>query len=423
MNQHADLIAKAKQTLRDNDLGGYTIPTKGLYPFQWNWDAGITALGWLSIDEARAWEEMDKLFEGQWDNGMVPHIVFHEPSDQYFPGPEQWGVNHTPPTTSISQPPVLATVARLLFERAKDRQLAADRLAVQLPKLVAYHLWWYRERDPQQSGLVASYHPWESGMDNSPAWDEALARVPEVTRSYQRRDLGHVDSSQRPLKKEYDRFIYLVDFFREQDFDSLKIYANSPYKMQDVGLNAILQRGSDDLIALAEQLGYDDGIAELKQGRDRMAKAFAGLWLGDKHSFVCRDLVADKLVPVTTTGGMLALYGGLASDQQAQEMATLIDSWLERCPYGLSSTHPDEPCFDAKRYWRGPTWLHINWMIAVGLQSYGYTELAGRVRQASLNIIEKTGYWEYYDPNDGSGYGGPNFSWTAAISLFWLLED
>ncbi|NJS36425.1 MAG: hypothetical protein HC765_08330 [Brachymonas sp.] len=32
-----ELKERAIQTLIDNDRGGYTIPTAGLYPFQWNW--------------------------------------------------------------------------------------------------------------------------------------------------------------------------------------------------------------------------------------------------------------------------------------------------------------------------------------------------------------------------------------------------
>ena len=53
----AQLIEDAKATLVKNDLGGYTVPTHGLYPFQWNWDSAIVALGWLPFDEPRAWEE------------------------------------------------------------------------------------------------------------------------------------------------------------------------------------------------------------------------------------------------------------------------------------------------------------------------------------------------------------------------------
>ncbi|MGI9292362.1 MAG: MGH1-like glycoside hydrolase domain-containing protein, partial [Pseudomonadales bacterium] len=69
----------------------------------------------------------------------------------------------------------------------------------------------------------------------------------------------------------------------------------------------------------------------------------------------------------------------------------------------------------------GPTWLHINWMIAIGLEHYGLNEVATRVKQASHDIINHHGYWEYYDPCDGEGCGGLAFSWTAAIALYWLL--
>ena len=36
MTQH--MIDQAKAVMRKNDRGTYTVPTHGLYPFQWNWD-------------------------------------------------------------------------------------------------------------------------------------------------------------------------------------------------------------------------------------------------------------------------------------------------------------------------------------------------------------------------------------------------
>ena len=55
----------------------YTVPTAGLYPFQWNWDSGFAAVGWSRIDEDRAWAEMETLLATQWPSGKVAHIVFH----------------------------------------------------------------------------------------------------------------------------------------------------------------------------------------------------------------------------------------------------------------------------------------------------------------------------------------------------------
>jgi hypothetical protein len=59
--------------------------------------------------------------------------------------------------------------------------------------------WFKTARDPENRGLVATLHPWESGMDNSPMWDEALMAVPvDAIPPYTRKDLGHVDSAMRP---------------------------------------------------------------------------------------------------------------------------------------------------------------------------------------------------------------------------------
>ncbi|GIS37190.1 MAG: hypothetical protein Ct9H90mP9_2200 [Pseudomonadota bacterium] len=42
----------------------FTVPTERLYPYQWNWDSAICALGWQSFDEARAWKEIRMLLKG-----------------------------------------------------------------------------------------------------------------------------------------------------------------------------------------------------------------------------------------------------------------------------------------------------------------------------------------------------------------------
>lgn len=422
MKRAQELIDQGRATLRKNDRGGYTVPTDGLYPFQWNWDAGITALGWATFDEPRAWQELDMLFKGQWDTGLVPHIIFHAMSDQYFPGPEDWGVKHEPPTSSITQPPLLATMVRILYEQAKDKESARPRAAALLPKLAAYHRYLYRERDPDRTGLVTSYHPWESGMDNSPAWDAALARVPATERPYKRRDTQHVDSSQRPVKTEYDRYVYLMDMFRELKFDASAIYEQSPYKIQDVNLNAILMRANDDLLALCDELDYQQDVDDLQKLGEQGRAAIGDLWSEQHSCYLCRDQVIGELIPVRTTAGLMPLYGHVPTKAQAKQMGEALSAWLDAAPFGIASTHPGEPVYDAKRYWRGPTWLHINWMIADGLHNYGMTALAERVETATRDIIEKTGYWEYYDPSDASPCGGPDFSWTAAISLHWLLR-
>ena len=76
---------EAARILRDNDRGGYTVPTRGLYPFQWNWDSCFVALGWATFDLDRAFTEIETLFTGQWPDGMVPYIVFNRADNGELP--------------------------------------------------------------------------------------------------------------------------------------------------------------------------------------------------------------------------------------------------------------------------------------------------------------------------------------------------
>lgn len=412
----------AEDILRRNDRGGYCVPTDGLYPFQWSWDSAITALGWMEFDERRAWQEAETMFAGQWDNGMVPHILFHKDAESYFPGPDVWGSDKKIPSSAISQPPVWATAIRIMYEQASDRTLATEKVLELLPKLVAYHQWWYRERDPGKTGLVCSYHPWESGMDNSPAWDQALAAVPEVDWSYQRRDLGHVDADQRPHKPEYDRYLYLVDFYKRHGFDSQYIYDHCPYKVVDIGIVSILHRASDDLLELCRIAGQDQGVSDLTESTQRTRSAVDRLWSDERQCFLNHNLISGAPIDEVTTATVLPLFGNLANKEQAAAIAELIDSWLDATKVGLSSTHPSSPRYESQRYWRGPVWLHINWMISLGAESYGYPELARRLRNTTRDCVTASGFWEYFDADTSAGCGGDDFTWTAAVALYWLTD-
>lgn len=417
-----ELIEKAKATLNKNDLGGYTVPTHGLYPFQWNWDSAITALGWLKFDEHRAWKEVELLLTGQWENGMIPHIIFHQESNTYFPGPDVWGSHLEVKSTSISQPPVLASVLKILFEKCKDRTLVEEKLTEYLPKLLDYHLWWYNERDPEKTGLVASYHPWESGMDNSPAWDASLAAVPTVDWEYQRCDLSHIDASERPHKNEYDRYLYLVEFFKSSQFNSETIYKNTPYKVNDIGIIAILHRATKDLLDLCQIQEYrSDVVNQLSRNLERTQSAISELWCKQDNYFYNRDVISGELCKVKTSGSLLTMFCGLASEQQATLLNAQTVSWLTASAFAISSTHPDSEFYEPQRYWRGPVWLHINWMIALGFEEYGYHEISASLKASAKSLVMKSGYYEYFHAETGEGCGGDEFSWTAAIALYWLF--
>lgn len=427
------LQEEARAILVANDRGGYTLPTDGLYPFQWNWDASVTALGWMTFAPERAWEELRWLFKGQWqggpNDGFLAHINFHVDSDSYFPGPGEWGTSGAPGTesletrtSSISQPPLHATMVRWMWQRCLRPDApegagpkAHEQVRALLPCLLAHHRWWYRARDPQHTGLVVNIHPWETGMDNSPSWDLPLQRVPRATRPYTRRDLGHVDASMRPPKDFYDRVVYLMDFNREQGFDPQRIVANCPYRVNDIGIVCILQRASIDLAALCDEFGLAVDAAEMRGHVARTQAGVEQLWSARWQQYVGRDTITGALLDAPTSAGLLAAYAGLPRDVSAT-----VRKWSTETAYGIPSTRSTFAGFEPLRYWRGPVWLHINMLIAEGLREQGHEALAQDIRSRTEQLCQASGFSEYYDPISGSGLGGRNFSWTAATYLYWL---
>lgn len=417
-NKKTALDERARQILTGNDRGGYTVPTKNLYPFQWNWDSALVALGFSTFDLDRAWTEIETLMSAQWDTGKLPHIIFWKDDEGYFPGPDQWGTDRTPRTSGITQPPVVATIVRRLFTHPGNA--GPDRAAALVEKLDRWHQWFADARDPDGTGLVAIIHPWESGRDNLPDWDAPLSYVDTSgVGDYQRRDTQHVDADQRPQKADYDRYMALVGFGRAVGWDDAKIAADCPFWVADVGMNAILRRAEHDLSWLADAVGLPDIARRAQERAERLEHGFEALWDEDLKGYVSRDLRREGRAKDLSAGSWLAFYAGQVHPAGAERMVALLGEWLQQVTYSVPSFDPGNPLFDSIRYWRGPVWAIVNWMIADGLMRNGYAQHSETIRSHTRTLIAETGFYEYFCPLTGRGGGGDDFSWTASMWLSW----
>ena len=420
MRREIDLDQRAIEILRENEWGDYTLPTKGLYPYQWNWDSMFVALGFSEINLDRAWTEIESLFQGQWKNGMAAHIVFRRDHDDpsYFPGPKIWGGTHDVATSGCSQPPVAATIVRDLYE--KDPASGKERLKALFPRLMRWHRWFHTKRIMSGGAAIAVTHPWESGRDNSPDWDEALAEVdPSGIAPYQRRDISHVDSAMRPTNEEYDRYIKLVEYGRECGWDHAHITREGPFAVADPGITFILMRADRDLKALANYLGMESAAHEIETWlyRDHIAASY--LWNDEVNAYSARNLRNGQHVDGVSSVSFLSYYAGITKPKRDARLQKTLDRIFAAAPYSLPSFDPEHSKFDARRYWRGPTWAIINYLVARGLDEYGFAGKAERIRLDTRKLIQKSGFFEYFDPMTGEGSGGKNFTWTAAIWLAW----
>ena len=424
------LIDRAISVLRMNDTGVFTKPGPHQYPHQWNWDSALIALGLAHFDLPRAQEEIRSLLSGQWQDGMIPSVVYHSVPSDYFPNPAFWQIENSPsapgvPTTGITQPPLLATMVRLIH----IRHSLPDFVREVYPALLRWHRWLHTDRDADGSGLACIIHPWESGTDDSPRWLHLFEKIqPEALPEFQRGDTRYVAAIERPNPTEYERFIYLIDVFRKRKYASDALLADSPFLAQDVLFNAILYRADEDLRALAS--GLDEPTDEIDDWLNRVRSSFNDRFWDDRLGlYYDYDMRAGQPIPVNTACTFLPLFGGLPSEEQARRLVE--EHLLNPDEYALggqvrhwvTTTAKSEPAWEARRYWRGPVWVIMNWLVIDGLQRYGYDDLAETIRQDTLGLIEETGFREYYDPRDGSGCGSTDFSWSAALALELLSQN
>ncbi|ONI77623.1 hypothetical protein BWI15_03730 [Kribbella sp. ALI-6-A] len=411
-----NLRQAAERVLLGNWIGHSTVPSRSLYPHQWSWDSAFIAIGLRHLSPRRAQVELESLLGSQWADGRIPHISFSPAvaRDAYFPGPDFWQASTAGgvETSGIIQPPVHALAAWLTHRADEAESVRRGFLARIYPKLVAWHTYLRTRRDLGGRGLVAIVHPWESGMDNSPAWDAALARVtPAPLDSFTRRDTDHASTTDRPTDLDYGRYVQLAATYRDHGYDD----SRTPFEfaLEDPAFNALLITSEHALADIAEALGLDP--AHHLKAAEELTGALGALF--SEGLFHARDLRGEGLVDAGTISGLIPLI--VPELPQATEL--LATARGER--FGLGRVHlvPSYdltgPEFERKRYWRGPSWFNTAWLIHRGLVCRGEQELADKLRADLLELAGSTDFAEYVDPYDGSPRGAQTFSWTAALAL------
>lgn len=455
------LQARIREVLDANWTGTHTVPSRTLYPHQWSWDAAFISIGLARIAPDRAWRELRSLFSAQWPDGRVPHIVFDPgvAERDYFPGPTFWaapadpgptgptgptgpaaapgprtpgdrqirsGAPTTAGSTGIVQPPVHALGAWEVYRHTPD-DAGRAQLRWLYPRLVAQQDYLSGARDVGGGGLASIVHPWESGLDNSPAWDAALAAVPvdaDLLRRHRRRDnqVGLVDH--RPTDDDYARYLALAAAYRDGDYRDTHLADRHLFLVECPAFNALRGGAELALARIAEVVGADPtghrarAAAITRALVDRLYDARTGM-------FHALDVRTRRLSPARCVNGLVPL---ILPDLPGRQVTELVAT-LRSSRFGLTSTSAvpsyDRTAadFDPVRYWRGPVWLNMNWLLWRGLRSHGRDELAATLRDTLLDLVRRSGSYEYFHADTGAGIGTPAFSWTAALTLDLLDAD
>lgn len=417
----------------------YTRPAAGTYPHQWLWDSCFHALIHHRLgDRDMAQDELRALFRAQeqdgLDRGRLPHMTLYagDASEQYARDVALWG---SPRASSITQPPLVAEVAVEIGDPALWRELWAP--------LCAYYDWWLRRRDPRGDKLIVCHHVWETGADATPRADGAFQQLLATGRRPRALDKGTINPTAKKRPELLAaRFLMLEDLQAidaaersgalaagEADLRRLQLYGHVAVEMQAFLVANLFAMGhiGDALGETAAAERYRTEAAAIWRAVDER------LWDEERGWYI--DLWGEPARPITvmTYAPLVALHSPHMGTARARRVSAHLrdpTSFATRWP--VPTLARDEPSFDPDEYWRGSTWMNVNWLVTRGLfraALYGgdqpMLDAARHLAARSLELVAASGFREYYrsEGDTPAGFGPEGFSWSGlAIDIAWRLE-
>ncbi|WP_128253168.1 MGH1-like glycoside hydrolase domain-containing protein [Falsirhodobacter deserti] len=250
----------------------------------------------------RAWTELETVLAAQWADGMVPHLIYHKPSEA-FPSSGLWVTGRPVTTSGLTAMPLLGSILLRLHQRAPD----TVRARAALRAIDRWHGWFGTHRDPHGEGLAAILHPWESARPDAPDWDEPFARVStEGVAPY-------LPAGAQPTQA---RAVWLIERFRSLGWETPELHDGSPFCVVDPGLNAVLIRSALDLAALADSVEEP----EIAEGNRMIAERGQAAIMALYHEgrYLPLDRISGQLVMTWSAGTILPAWADLPVTAQAE---------------------------------------------------------------------------------------------------------
>jgi hypothetical protein len=307
----------------------WTTPDRWPHKQMWLWDSVFHAIGMRHYNPALARDFISAMFDLQREDGFIP--ICGNPYSLHW----------------LTQPPVLGLGMRLVNE-IED---APEWIAELAPKLARYIKWIMNNRDTDKAGLVEwtieadeNCRSGESGMDNSPRFDEAILLDAADFNAYLAMECEHL-AAFLPQEREY--------WFNEHK-----------------------------------------RLCKLINER---------LWNEELGIYCDYDVETNRNTGVMASSGFLPMICGAPSQAQVARLAAHLTNTET---FGTSLRVPSIPKCNTKAYskdmWRGPSWAPVNYLIALGLRRYGYDDLAADIMRDFMHEQEKWycicgSLFEYYD--------------------------
>ena len=402
------LLSNKKQGYSKNLKRNYFyISPDAIHYYQWFWDSCFHAIVMSEFNVDFAIREIDALLSCQLENGFIPHIIFWKwkLSDRF--SFRKWWKKETYPEsrcfTAEIQPPVLGITIKRIFKKTKDIEF----LKYYLPKVQKYFDYLKEERDPDKDFLISIITPMESGMDVAPQFDIPFGNF-ENAPVFTKRKISDMLKKYKKINWNLEK-IFNLDIFNFED-----VAANTIYLLSLEALSYLWSFIDKEKSSELKNFYHEAKSKIIEKFWDDEDKIFYGIYHKKGKEFKAKIKTIASLFP-------------LCLDIPERYVNALVDHLLNEkefwCPYPIPSVSMDEESFgpltDTRFIWRGTVWINTNWFIGKGLLRHGKNKIYEKLKDKTIELVEKYGFCEFYDPFTGKpGRAMRNFGWsTLAIDL------
>ncbi len=363
----------------------------GGYVGQWIWDTQFVLAAYAPMGEdsiirgvyRNYWNTIENNPEappGSYRYGMIPNFL------------KDW------PPLGYSQIPILAWGMLQVYRQTGDRKL----LEQSFPFLEAFDKWYSTERDIDNDGLIefGAYKP--------------------------------IGKSSMVQTARYETF----DYFPPMDSMKLTKHPKHPERgewygnVEGVEQTCFLLMSERAMVEIARELGKKEVAGRYEKIiRRRVAAIQKKMWDQEKQFFFSLDRDTDRPINVRSIQGFLTMCCDAATKEQAKSLAAeLMDTTRWWCAFPVPTVALTDPKFDSKGFWRGDMWPVTTYLVAYGLNRYGYHREARLLTDKIVDLFNRNGVNERYNAINGNplGVNGLGMScsvWSMIVENYYGLTN
>jgi glycogen debranching enzyme len=102
----------------------------------------------------------------------------------------------------------------------------------------------------------------------------------------------------------------------------------------------------------------------------------------------------------------------LLVDPRPEGFEALVDPEAFGAPFGPRGVHRAEPSYRPDRYWRGPAWPQLAYLVMIAAERAGHRGTTGLLARRLVDGVLRSQFAEYWHPETGRGFGARPQTWS-----------